>query len=121
MYSTKKTWLPISTPYVLNFLFMFPFYALYVCVDNDVRFQVLKYYLLAESTSPLSTHSGAVLLYYFGAPVNKTGTNQKEKGGREPAACPKKRVPIVEKREDDAVSTMHGAVANTFFQFSLEL
>ena len=57
----------------------------------------------------------AVLLYYFGAPVNKTGTNQKEKGGREPAACPKKRVPIVEKREDDGVSTMHGAVANTFF------
>ena len=49
------------------------------------------------------------------APVNITGTNQKEKGGKEPAACPNKRVPIDEKREEAGVSTMHGAQANTSF------
>ena len=52
MHSTKKTWMPISTPYELNFLSMFLFYALYVCVDDDVRFQVLKYYLVADWASP---------------------------------------------------------------------
>ena len=61
---------------------------------NNIPFWTQSYIIVGSGYS-------AVHLYYFGAPVNKTGTNQKEKGGREPPACPKKLVPIVEKREDD--------------------